>query len=41
VTNETISGAIVAGQIAYRYDPVGNRLGRESTVANVLEKLYA
>jgi len=41
LTNETISGAIVAGQIAYRYDPVGNRLGRESTVANVLEKLYA
>ena len=40
LTQETISGSIIAGQITYTYDAVGNRLGRNSTVTNILEKLY-
>jgi len=40
LTQETISGTLIAGQIAYSYDAVGNRLSRNSTVTNILEKLY-
>jgi RHS repeat-associated protein len=37
---ESISGALMAGTITYTYDAVGNRLSRDSTVANVLSKVY-
>jgi choice-of-anchor A domain-containing protein/RHS repeat-associated protein len=32
LTNESISGDVIAGSVAHAYDPVGNRLGRTSTV---------
>ncbi len=41
LTQETISGSIMAGQITYTYDAVGNRMSRNSTVTNILEKLYS
>ncbi|RPI72511.1 MAG: hypothetical protein EHM38_01775, partial [Geobacteraceae bacterium] len=42
LTRETISGVVTPGQngeIAYTYDPVGNRLTRTSTVAGIAKSL--
>jgi RHS repeat-associated protein len=41
LTAETINGATNSGLASYNYDPVGNRLGRSSTLASLLPQNFS